>query len=211
MIAWLPEARQGAHGEPMFNDKSTPLAFLETRRSGRPRDMVAPGPDREQLDRMLAIATRVPDHGKLAPWRFVVIEDRAAFAALIAEAYQAERPDAGRLEIKANEDFARQAPTLVVAISAAHAGSRIPLWEQQLSAGAAVYNLELAATALGFVAGWVTGWASYSRLVLERLGGRPDDRIAGFVFIGTPSRDLEERPRPDLADVVTHWPADRAT
>lgn len=191
----------------MFNDRSNPLALLETRRSGRPRDMVAPGPDAGQLERLLAIATRIPDHGKLAPWRFVVIEDRDAFAAMLAEAYQAERPDAGKLERQANEDFARQAPTLVVAISATHPTSKIPLWEQQLSAGAAIYNLELAATAMGFVAGWVTGWATYSPLVLERLGGSPDDRIAGFVFIGSPSRELEERPRPALADVVRRWPA----
>lgn len=190
----------------MFNDRSSTLALLETRRSGRPRDMVAPGPDAVQLERLLGIATRIPDHGKLAPWRFVVIEDRDAFAAMLAEAYQAERPDAGKLERQANEDFARQAPTLIVAISATHPTSKIPLWEQQLSAGAAIYNLELAATAMGFVAGWVTGWATYSPLVRERLGGSPDDRLAGFVFIGSPSRELEERPRPALAEVVRRWP-----
>ena len=190
----------------MFNDRSSPLALLESRRSGRPRDMIAPGPDAGELARMLAIATRVPDHGKLAPWRFVVIEDRAAFADLLAEAYRLDRPDAGKLELQANHDFAYQAPMLVVAISCASAASKIPLWEQQLSAGAAVYNLELAATALGYVAGWVTGWATYSPLVLERLGGGPDDRIAGFVFIGTPGAELEERPRPDQSLVVRHWP-----
>lgn len=189
-----------------FNDTSTPLSLLETRRSGRPRDMVAPGPDRAELDRMLGIAARIPDHGKLAPWRFVVIEDRDAFADLIAAAYRLERPEAGKLEIKANDDFARQAPVLVVVISAANGESKIPLWEQQLSAGAAIYNLELAATALGYVAGWLTGWAAYSPLVLEALGGNPGDRIGGFVFIGTPSRELEERPRPDPAAVVARWP-----
>lgn len=189
-----------------FNDTSTPLSLLETRRSGRPRDMVAPGPDRAELDRMLGIAARIPDHGKLAPWRFVVIEDRAAFADLIAAAYRLERPEAGKLEIKANDDFARQAPVLVVVISAANGASKIPLWEQQLSAGAAIYNLELVATALGYVAGWLTGWAAYSPLVLEALGGNPGDRIGGFVFIGTPSRELEERPRPDPAAVVARWP-----
>lgn len=191
----------------MFNDRSSPLALLETRRSGRPRDMVAPGPDAAQLQRLLGIATRIPDHGKLAPWRFVVIEDRDAFAAMLAEAYRVERPEAGKLEIQANEDFARQAPALVVAISTVHPTSKIPVWEQQLSAGAAIYNLELAATAMGFVAGWVTGWATYSAQVLERLGGQEGDRIAGFVFIGSPSRELEERPRPDLAEVVSRWPA----
>lgn len=190
----------------MFNDLSSPLALLQSRRSGRPRDMISPGPDAAQLAQMLAIAARVPDHGKLAPWRFVVIDDRDAFAQLLAEAYRLERPDAGKLELQANHDFAYQAPTLVVAISTASAASKIPLWEQQLSAGAAVYNLELAATAMGFAAGWVTGWATYSPLVLERLGGSTEDRIAGFVFIGTPGAALEERPRPDQAVVVRHWP-----
>ncbi len=190
----------------MFNDISSPLALLETRRSGRPRDMIAPGPDAAQLARMLAIATRIPDHGKLAPWRFVVIDDRAAFARLLADAYARERPDAGKLELQANADFAHQAPVLVAAISTPNAGSKIPRWEQELSAGAAVYNLELAATAMGFVAGWLTGWACASPLVLEALGGKPDDRMAGFVFIGTPSRELEERPRPALDEVVRHWP-----
>lgn len=191
----------------MFNDTSSPLALLETRRSGRPRDMVAPGPDAAQLARILGIATRIPDHGKLAPWRFVVIEDRAAFADLLARAYRVERAEPGKLEVQANADFAHQAPCLVAVISAPHPTSKIALWEQQLSAGAAVYNLELAATAMGFVAGWLTGWASSSALVLEALGGKPGDQIAGFVFIGSPSRELEERPRPELTEVVAYWPA----
>ena len=95
---------------------------------------------------------------------------------------------------------------LVAAISTPNPGSKIPRWEQELSAGAAVYNLELAATAMGFVAGWLTGWACASPRMLQALGARPDDRLAGFVFIGTPSRELEERPRPALDEVVRHWP-----
>lgn len=190
----------------MLNDRSSTLALLRTRRSGRPRDMVSPGPNPAQLQQMLEIATRIPDHGKLAPWRFVVIDDRDAFAALLADGYRAERPEPGKLEVKANDDFARQAPVLLVAISSPNPESKIPLWEQGLSAGAAIYNLQLAATAMGFVAGWVTGWAAYSPLVLDRLGGVAGDRIAGFVFIGSPSCELEERPRPYLDRVVTHWP-----
>ncbi|MDE8654525.1 nitroreductase family protein [Novosphingobium album (ex Liu et al. 2023)] len=191
----------------MLNDLSSPLTLLETRRSGKPRDMVAPGPSAEETERMLRIATRVPDHGKLAPWRFVIIEDRDAFADLLARAYAAERPDAGKLEIKANDEFARQAPLLIVAISRPVAESRIPLREQRLSIGAAIFNLELAAIALGYVAGWLTGWAAYSPLVLEALGGTEGEEIAGFLFVGSPSKDLEERPRPELADVVSRWPA----
>lgn len=191
----------------MLNDLSSPLALLETRRSGKPRDMIAPGPTPDQLDRMLRIAARVPDHGKLAPWRFVVIDDRDAFAQLLARAYAEDRPDAGALELKANEEFARQAPLLVAVLSTPVAGSKIPLSEQRQSASVAAYNLELAATALGYVSGWLTGWAAFSPTILRALGATGEgDEIAGFVFIGTPGRPPEERPRPAIEDVVCRWP-----
>jgi len=191
-----------------FNDLSSPLALLGSRRSAKARDMVAPGPDAAQLDAMLAIATRVPDHGKLAPWRFVVIdpERREAFAELLKTAFKAQKPEAEDFELEAAEQFARQAPTLVVALSAANPASHIPVWEQQLSAGAAVMNLLHAATAMGFGAAWLTGWAAYDETVLAALG-QPGERIAGFVFIGTPGRPLDERPRPKPEQVVRHWGA----
>jgi len=189
----------------MLNDRSSLPAYLASRRSGKPRDLVAPGPSPEQLREMVAIAARTPDHGKLAPWRFVIVPDaqREALATLIADAYRAEKPEAGRLEIEAMLQFARQAPALVVALSAPREG-HIPLWEQQLSAGAATMNLLHAAHALGFAAGWLTGWAAYSDTVRDAFGGG-DERIAGFVFIGTPGRELDERPRPALDDVLSVW------
>lgn len=190
----------------MFNDTSTPLSLLATRRSGKPRDLVAPGPDGDQLAQMLAIAARTPDHGKLSPWRFVVIDDRDALSRLLADAYRAERPQAPRGDMDALDQFARQAPTLVVVLSSPVTSSPIPLWEQQLSAGAATMNLLHAAHAMGFAAGWLTGWPTFSDGVRTGLGATADERIAGFVFIGTPSRPLDERPRPDLARVVSHWP-----
>jgi nitroreductase len=192
--------------DPMFNDTSSPLALLLTRRSGKPRDMVAPGPDAAQLRQILSAAIRVPDHGKLAPWRFVVVrsDQRAALAKIIVDAYRAEKPDAGRLEIDAMVQFAHQAPSLVVALSAPVAESKIPVWEQQLSAGSAIMNLLTAAHALGFVGGWLTGWPSYSETVRDAFG-TAGERIAGFVFLGTPARPLEERPRPNYADVVQEW------
>jgi nitroreductase len=191
-----------------FNDRSSPLAFLATRRSGKPRDMVAPGPDEAQLRRILEVAIRTPDHGKLAPWRFVIVgaEQRDALAALLLDAYRAERPEPGRLEIEAVEQFAHQAPTLVVALSSPAHASHIPIWEQELSAGAACMNLVAAANASGFVAGWLTGWAAYSTRVRDAFG-KEGERIAGFLFIGTPSRPLDERPRPDYSSAVTHWRA----
>ncbi len=192
--------------DPIFNDTSSSLSLLLSRRSGKPRDMVAPGPDAAQLHAILSAATRVPDHGKLAPWRFVVVrsDQRSALARVIVDAYLLEKPDAGRLEIEAMEQFAHQAPSLVVALSAPVAGSKIPVWEQELSAGAAIMNLLMAAHALGFVGGWLTGWPSYSEAVRDAFG-YAGERIAGFIFIGTALRALEERPRPDYADVVQEW------
>jgi nitroreductase len=194
----------------MFNDLSSPAALLATRRSGKARDMIAPGPDAAELDAILAAAMRVPDHGKLSPWRFVVIGagQRASFAALLTTAYRKEKPEAGRLELEAMESFARQAPTMIALLSTPVAASKIPLWEQQLSAGAVAMQLLNAAHAHGFVANWLTGWPANNADVATALGARgPDDRIVGYIFIGSPARELEERPRPDPAEVVSHWSA----
>ena len=190
----------------MLNDSTSPLSLLATRRSGRPRDMVAPGPDAAQLDAMLAVAMRTPDHGKLAPWRFIIVgpDQRDRLAEVITTAYRAERPQAARLEIEAMESFARQAPTLVVVLSSPKPESHIPLWEQELSAGAACMNLLHAAHAMGFVGGWLTGWAAYSDAVRDAFGSAPE-RVVGFVFIGTPSQPIEERARPDPGKLVSRW------
>ncbi len=190
----------------MFNDTSSPLALLTTRRSGKPRDLVAPGPAADQLEAMIAIAARTPDHGKLAPWRFVIVPDdkRDRLAEVITSAYLAERPQAARLELESFDQFAHQAPALVVVLASPRPESHIPLWEQELSAGAACMNLLHAAHALGFAAGWLTGWASYSDAVRDAFGAAPE-RIVGFVFIGTPAKQLEERPRPDLGKIISIW------
>ena len=190
----------------MFNDFSSPVRYFLTRRSAKPRDLVAPGPDAAQLHQILTAAMRTPDHGKLAPWRFVIIrsEQREKLAALLTSAYRADKPEAGRLEIEAMEQFAHQAPTLIVALSSPVEGSKIPLWEQELSAGAACMNLLHATTALGFGGGWLTGWPSYNDRVRDAFG-QPHERIAGFLFLGTPSRALDERPRPDYDGRVSVW------
>lgn len=190
----------------MLNDRSTPLSLLATRRSGKPRDLIAPGPDAGQLAEILTIAARTPDHGKLAPWRFVIVPDdrRDDLARIIVDAYRAERPEAKRMEIEAFEQFAHQAPTLVVVLSSPRTDSHIPLWEQELSAGAACMNLLHAAHAMGFAGGWLTGWAAFADKVRDAFGAAPE-RIAGFMFLGTPSGDPEERPRPDMARIVSKW------
>ena len=190
----------------MFNDRSTPLSLLATRQSGKPRDLAAPGPDDAQLARILEIAARTPDHGKLAPWRFVIVpaDRRARLAEVITAAYRAERPQASRLEIEALEQFATQAPMLVVVLSSPRMESHIPLWEQELSAGAACMNLLHAAHAMGFAGGWLTGWSAYSDAVRDAFGADPE-RVAGFIFLGTPEKQLEERPRPDLQKIISIW------
>lgn len=206
VLAW--KAMQ-ANGLAMtFNDRATPLTLLATRRSAKARDLVAPAPDAGELAHILEIAARTPDHGKLAPWRFVVVpaEARDALAAGIIDAYRAEKPAAGRLEIEAMDQFARQAPGLVVVLASPRVESHIPLWEQELSVGAAAMNLLHAVHASGYAGSWLTGWAAYSERVRDLFGATPE-RIAGFVFIGTPGKPLDERPRPDMARVVSTWGA----
>lgn len=190
----------------MLNDRSSILSLLETRRSGRPRDLVVPGPSPEELKRILAIAGRTPDHGKLHPWRFVHVraDQREAFAALLERAYRAANPDPGRLEIEAAHRFAHQAPALIVVLSCPVPEHKIPVWEQELSCGAACMNLLLAAHAMGYAGGWVTGWAAYSEMVRDAFGA-DGERIAGFIFLGTPGAELEERIRPEAEEIVSDW------
>ena len=190
----------------MLNDLSSALALLETRRSAKPRDMTGPGPTEADLQRMLAIAARTPDHGKLAPWRFVIVspDQRDQLAALLRQALAEHDPSATTAHHDKEEEFARQAPALVVLVSAPIQGHKVPTWEQELSCGAAGMNLVLGAHALGYAAGWLTGWRAYNERVRAAFCG-PGERIAGFVFIGRPGRELEERPRPEVASVVREW------
>ncbi len=189
-----------------LNDRSTIVSLLETRRSGRPREMVAPGPSDDQLMQILSIAARTPDHGKLFPWRFITIapNQRDALATLLLEALPESDPEAGPAHVAKAQEFAHQAPTLVVLVAAPIAGHKIPLWEQELSVGASGMNLLLAAHALGYVASWITGWAAYSERVRAAFCA-PGERIAGFMFIGSPGMPLEERPRAPLAAVARPW------
>lgn len=190
----------------MLNDRSTPLSLLETRRSAKPREMVGPAPTPEEIDRILAIAARTPDHGKLAPWRFITVADdqRGALAALLHRALVAEDPGALPAHFEKAEQFAHNQGALVVLVSAPVENHKIPVWEQQLSCGAAGMNLLLAAHASGYVGGWVTGWQAYSDTVRAAFCG-PGERIAGFIFIGHPGHLIVERPRPRLAQIARPW------
>ena len=168
--------------------------------------MVAPGPSDDELQRMLRIAMRVPDHGKLAPWRFVVVgkDQREHLAVLLHKALKAEDECAGPAHHEKEDEFAQQGEALVVVLSSPDPDHKIPVWEQQLSAGAAAMNLLTAAHAMGYVGGWLTGWRAYSPMVNAAFAG-PGERIAGFLFIGSPGRELEERPRPDPAEIIRNW------
>lgn len=190
----------------MLNDRSSALSLLKTRRSGRPRDMVDPGPDADQLRQILEVAIRVPDHGKLAPWRFVHVpkERRTDLAELLHAAYRKGNAEPTRLELEGVDRLAHQAPTLVVALSSPVEGTKIPRWEQELSCGAACMNLLIAAHAIGFTGGWITGWPCYSEEVRQAFA-REAERVAGFIYIGTPGNVLEERQRPAYDFVVSEW------
>lgn len=190
----------------MLNDRSTLLSLLETRRSAKPREMVGPPPSADDLERLLTIAARVPDHGKLAPWRFVIVADeqRDALAALLHQALAAEDPSATPAHYDKARQFAHHAGALVVLVSAPVADHKIPLWEQELSCGAAGMNLLLGAHALGYAGGWVTGWAAYSPRVRTAFC-EPNERIAGFIFIGHAGAPPVERPRPEMDAIRRLW------
>jgi nitroreductase len=190
----------------ILNDRSSALSLLETRRSGKPRDLVAPGPTEDELNHILSIAARSPDHGKLSPWRFVIVgrDQREALAQLLRRALPEYDPEATEAHYAKAMEFAHQAPAMIVLISAPIRDHKIPVWEQQLSCGAVGMNLLHAANALGFVGGWITGWQAYSERV-RRAFCDEGERIAGFIFLGTPQSPLEERPRPELSTLVRTW------
>lgn len=186
------------------------LDLLARRRSVKPEKLVEPGPDSAQLQQILTLATRVPDHKKLVPWRFVVFsgDARAAFGETIAAACPAEEkepPSQFRLDTERRR-FSR-APTVVAVISRIVLKPGAPEWEQILSAGAACYNLCLAANASGFATNWLTEWIAYSPAIRTALGLGDNERVAGFVYIGTNAEPQDDRERPKLADIVTYWPA----
>ena len=195
----------------MLNDRSSILSLLETRRSGKPRELVGPGPTAEEMERILTIAARVPDHGKLAPWRFVTVakDQRDALATLLRSALIAENPATTEAHLQKEDEFAHYAGQLIILISAPVQDHKIPVWEQELSCGTVGMNLLLAAHALGYVAGWVTGWRAYSPKVNAEFCG-PGQRIAGFIFIGHAGHDLEERPRPALSEIWMPWEPDKS-
>jgi nitroreductase len=183
------------------------LQLLKTRRSVKPMELTGPGPNQPEIDTLLAIASRVPDHGKLAPWRFIVFEGdaRIAAGAAIAEAFAAAHADATPEQIEFERKRLARAPLVITVLSRAAPHIKIPEWEQQLSAGASAMSLVIAAHAMGFAASWITEWYAYDRRVLDKLGVAPDERVAGFVHIGRAAKTPEDRERPPLDAIVTRY------
>jgi nitroreductase len=181
------------------------LDLLLSRRSGSAKAMGEPGPSRDQLAAILKAGARAPDHGKLFPWRFIVFEGdgRERFGRMLGEILEAE----GERERQIDEETKRflRAPLVVGVISAARELIKIPVWEQELSAGAVCQNLLIAAHASGFVGNWITEWYAYHPKVKERLGLKPGERVAGFIYIGTSAAELEERPRPEMDKIVSYF------
>jgi len=185
------------------------IDLLTTRRSVKPMELNGPGPTAAELATLLTVASRVPDHGKLTPWRFIVFEGEAQLAAgnKIAAVFCADHPGATADQVAFEKRRLARAPLVIAVVSRATPNAKIPEWEQVLSAGAAATSLVFAAHALGFAASWLTEWYAYDRRVLEALGVNPQERIVGFVHIGRPVRPAEERPRPPLDDIVTRYGA----
>jgi len=183
------------------------LDLLLSRRSGSAKAMKGPGPTDEQIRTLVTAAARVPDHGKLAPWRFLILKGdaRDALGNVASKALNATEPDAGEERLAIERRRFLRAPVIIAVVSRVREAIPIPEWEQILSAGAACQTLCIAAHAMGFVANWITEWTAYHPLVREALGLHAGERIAGFIYLGHPVEPLVDRPRPRFEDIATEW------
>ena len=184
------------------------LEFLMKRRSVLANNLCEPGPSADQISTIFSVACRVPDHKKLVPWRFITFEgdSRTRFGEILAEACAAEddmAPSPARLETERGRF--KRAPLVIAAIARLNDRPAVPEWEQILSTGAACQNLVLAANALGYSSQWITEWYAYSPHVAKALGLADNERVAGFIYIGTAKEPPTERDRPKLSDIVTRW------
>jgi nitroreductase len=183
------------------------LRHLRQRRSVSAAALTDPGPDRATLDAMLTIAARVPDHKKLAPWRFIVLEGnaRATFGESLKRICAANESDASPVRLETERTRFLRAPIVVVVVSSPVVHPAAPEWEQVLSVGAVGLNLLHASAAMGFGAQWITEWYGYDEQVKAAFGLAEHERFAGFVYIGTPTEDPADRERPDIA-AITSFP-----
>ncbi len=192
-----------------LNDTSSVVAFLSSRKSGSAKTMGLPGPSQKQLECILQIAVRVPDHGKLAPWRFVLFEGeaRGKIGAAFAKRWSDLNPTHGAEMLAFHRGLFERAPVVVVVVSTAALHSKIPVWEQQLSAGAVCYNMVLSASAMGLHAQWQSDWVAYDNEAKRAMGLVETEQVAGVIYLGTSTVELEDRPRPEVAKLLTRWGA----
>jgi nitroreductase len=190
-----------------LNDATTGWSLLSTRRSASVKAMGEPGPTAEQVSEILKIAVRVPDHGKLQPWRFILFEGdaRRKLGEKLAERWKELHPGTSEQSLDVWRKFFLRAPVVIALVSRAAPHPKIPQWEQQLSAGAVGQSILLAATALGIGCQWNTDWAAYDDVMAKVMKLELHERIAGFFYLGTPTEVLEDRPRPDPATLLTRW------
>lgn len=180
-------------------------SYLESRRSTPAFQMIEPGPSRDEIMELLKIASRVPDHGKLAPWRFIVYSgaERERISLELAKVAMARNPDMAGDMVKVEKTRLTRAPVVVAVVSCAAPHVKIPEWEQVLSAGAVCLTLSMAANSLGYASNWLTEWLAFDESVQGLLGVKPEEKVAGFIHIGTQQMHPGERARPDVAALVT--------
>ena len=183
------------------------IDFILSRRSVTARNMTEPGPSADELDKILRAGMRVPDHGRRGPWRFIVIkgEARVAFGDVLGEAFKNENPDAFEELVEVERERFQRAPVVIAVTSRVIKEHKIPEWEQTLSSGAACINLLNASHAIGYAAQWLTEWPAYNEDVAAALGLEENERVAGFVYIGTPKEPPTERQRAEYEAVVSEW------
>ncbi len=192
-----------------LNDVADTLSLLETRRSASAKAMGEPGPSAEQLQRILRIAVRVPDHGKLTPWRFILFEGDARKGAgeVFASRWRELNPSHGDAIAAEQAELFMRAPVVLGVVSTAREHPKIPIWEQQLSAGAVCQNILIACTAMAIGCQWITGWYAFDEIVLEQFGLAEGEQMAGFIYMGTSLENSGDRPRPEPEDLLTRWAA----
>lgn len=179
--------------------------YLETRRSIPAFQMSEPGPSRGEIEEMLKLASRVPDHGKLAPWRFIVYSGavRERMSLELADIAMSKKPEMAEDMIAVEKNRLTRAPVVIAVVSCAAPHVKIPEWEQVLSAGAVCLNLVMAANALGYASNWLSEWFAFDEDAYRVLGITEGEKVAGFIHIGTPKIQPDERRRPELADIVS--------
>ena len=193
----------------MLNDISSVLAFLKSRKSASAKAMTGPGPSPAELNQILEIAVRAPDHGKLTPWRFVLFEGaaRAGIGEAFARRWAELHPAHDEQQLAFQRGLFTRAPAVLAVVSRAGPHAKIPEWEQLLSSATVCYNVVLAATAMGYAAQWQTDWVAYDGETTKAIGLTAAERIAGLIYLGTSTAALEDRPRPDPAALLTRWRA----